>query len=79
MCTERVVFYRSAPVVVLHLRALGLWTDTVHPVVLVGKAAARPSEDRYLQRLEGFEDIFPIALYVWDRGVFANPQTAIDA
>ena len=49
VCSETVVFNRSSPVVVHHLRAVFFGTDTVHPVIFVCKAAARPAENRNRQ------------------------------
>ena len=64
MCTERVILDGSSPVVVAQRRTLVLRTDTVHPVIVVGKAAARPSQHRHLQRLECFKHILSVAVNV---------------
>ena len=79
MCAEGVVFDGASPVVVLHLGALVLWSDAVHPVILVGKAASRPAQHRNLKGLQSLEHVLAVAVDVWYLGVFANPQSAVDA
>ena len=64
MCAERVVLYCPAPVIVLHLRALALRAYAVHPVILVGKASARPSQHRDLEVLERIEHISAVSVGV---------------
>ena len=49
MCTKRIVFNRSTPVVVLHLGTFVARTNTVHPVIFIGKATAWPTQYRNLQ------------------------------
>ena len=51
MCTETVVLNRSAPVIINHLRTVCFRADTVHPVIFVGEATARPTENRNSQIL----------------------------
>ena len=41
--TEGIVFDGSTPVVVLHLRTIFTWADSVHPVILVCETSSRPS------------------------------------
>ena len=79
MGTKGVVFYSATPVVVLHLGALVLWSDAVHPVILVGKAASRPTKNRNLKCLQSFEYIFTITIDIGYLRVFSNPQSAVDA
>ena len=76
--TEGVVLDGASPVVVLHLWTLFLRTDTVHPVILVGEASARPTENRYLKGLKGVEHILTITIDIRYLGVFTYPQTSVD-
>ena len=46
VCSETVIFNRASPVVVHHLRAIFFGTDSVHPVIFIGEAAARPAKNR---------------------------------
>ena len=76
--TERVVLDGAAPVVVTQRGTILLGTDTIHPVVVVGKAAAGPAEYGNLQGFQGLEHILTVAVDVRDLGVFAHPETAVD-
>ena len=51
MCSETVVLNYTTPVCVDHLFSLLFRTDSIHPVILICKAAARPAEHRYLHFL----------------------------
>ena len=77
--TERVVLDRSAPVVVLHLRALAARSYAVHPVIFVGKAAAGPAQDGHAELLERVEYVGAVTVDVGDVGVGTYPQTTVDA
>ena len=76
---EAVVFDGAAPVVVHHLRAVLFRADAVHPVVFVGKAAARPAEDGDFQLLQGIEHVGAITVGIGNVGAFAYPEPAVDA
>ena len=76
---EGVVFDGASPIVVAQGRSLVTRTDAVHPVIVVGKAAARPSQHGHVEVFHGLKHIVAITLGVGDGGVFAHPQTAVDA
>ena len=77
--TEAVVLEGAAPVVVADFGALGDGTDAVHPVIVVGEAAAGPAHDGNLKLLEGVQDVEAVAVLIGDGGVLSYPQAAIDA
>ena len=79
MGSEVVVLDHATPVGVDPPRALLPEADPVHPVVLVGEAAARPAEDRRLQLLQGFDDVDADAPDIGDRRVLAHPHAFVDA
>ena len=78
MCAEGVVLDGASPVVVLHLGALLLRTDSVHPVILVGEAATWPAENRNLKSLQGIKHILAITVDIRYLRVLAYPQSTID-
>ena len=78
MGTEGVILDSSAPVVVTQRRTLVFGTNTVHPVIVVSKAAARPAHHGNLQCLQCLKDILTVAFDVGDRGVLTNPETSVD-
>ena len=79
MGAEGVVLHGAAPVVVHQLGPVFLGADPVHPMVLVGEAAAGPAEHRHFQGLESFQDVGPIAIYIGDGGIRSHPDTFVDA
>ena len=79
MGTEGVVLESTSPVGIEDLRALAHRSDTVHPVVIVGKASSRPSHYRDFKFPEGIEDIGTISVFVGNAGIRTNPDTFIDA
>ena len=79
MCTKRVILDGSAPVIVTQRWSLVLRSDAIHPVVIVGKTAARPAQHRNLQRLQGFEHILAVAVDVGNLRTFTHPETTVDA
>ena len=78
MSAERVVFLSAAPVVVDECATVFLWTDTVHPVIVVGKAASWPAHYWDVEVLECFEHVLAIAVDVRDVAVWTNPESAVD-
>src|SRR5690606_4912728 len=52
--------------------------DTVLPVVLVRKAAARPAHDGHLEFLQGLDDVVAIAARVRNRRVLSYPDALVD-
>ena len=79
MGTERVVLDGATPVVVLHLGAVLLGADAIHPVILIGETSARPSQHGDLQLLECVEHVSAITLGVGNGGVLTHPKATIDA
>jgi len=79
MSTERVVLNGSAPVGVDHHRTVLLWTDSVHPVIFVGEASARPAHYRNLELLESLNEVLSVTVDVWNIRIRTNPDTVIDA
>ena len=78
MGSETVIFDRSAPVVVDHFRTVLFRAYTVHPVILIGKAAARPAEVGDLQLFQGVEHIITIPLCIRYVRVGTHPKAAIN-
>ena len=79
MRAKRVVLDGAAPVVVLHLRTLRTRTDTVAPVILVGKTAAGPAQHGHLQVFQGLEHIVAVSVGIGNGRLGPYPQTAVDA
>ena len=76
---ETVVFEGAAPVVVGDAGAALQGADAVHPVVVVGEAAARPAHHRDLEPAQGLQHVEAVAVLVRDGGVLADPEAAVDA
>ena len=55
-----------------------LWTDTVHPMILVSKATTWPTHHRHLDVLQSLQHIVAVTLSVRNLRVRTNPQTTID-
>ena len=79
MSTEGVVLDHAAPVDVHHLLAAFPGADTVLPVILLGKAAARPADGGHADLPEGLGHVLSDALFVGDGAVLAHEDAAIDA
>jgi hypothetical protein len=60
-------------------RAFILWTNTILPVVLIGKTASRPTNDGYVQVLQRTKHIVTETASVRDVGILTNPDSAINA
>ena len=76
---KAVVLDHAAPVGVDHALAVCLRADAVLPVVLVGKAAARPAQVGNVQLLECLDYGLVVAMDVGNGGLFSHPETAINA
>ena len=76
MRAECVRLDHSAPV---GIECCGSLTDAVAPVVVVGKAAARPADVRHLKRLERGDHVIANAARVRDRGIWTDPYAIVDA
>lgn len=79
MGAETVIFHGASPVVVHHFGAVLLRSDTVHPMVFIGKTASGPAQYGHFQFFQGVEHIGAIALYVGDLRIFSYPESAVDA
>ena len=66
MRTKTVVLDGASPVVVTQRGALILRTDTVHPVIVVGKATTRPTHHGNLQSLQGLKHVLTVTLDIGD-------------
>ncbi|OPZ98255.1 MAG: hypothetical protein BWY72_00914 [Bacteroidetes bacterium ADurb.Bin416] len=79
MGTKRIVFDHPTPVGIDHLGSLAPGSDTVHPVIFVGKTTSRPAQVRYLDLFEGSDDVVAVAMGVGNGGIFAHPDASVDA
>ena len=79
VAAEVVVLGDAAPVGVDHGGAGPFGADAVHPVVLVGEAAAGPAQVGNPQRPQGLDHVVADAPGVGDRGVLPDPDAAVDA
>ena len=77
--TEVVVFCDAAPVGVDHGWAFFPRSDTVLPVIFVGKTAAGPANIGCLGLLERLDDIFPDPTFIRDGRILANPVSIVNA
>ena len=78
MGAEAVILGDSAPVSVYHFFTCGFFADTVHPVVLVRKAAARPAKNGHLKSLKRIGHIVSYPPCVGYRRAFAHINALID-
>ena len=69
----------AAPCGVERGRPLLGWADSFAPVVLVGKAAARPADVGHLQRPKGGHNVLADSARVRNRGIRANPDALVKA
>ena len=79
MGSETVVFYDASPVCVDHFWTFLIWSDAVLPVILIGKAAARPSEDRDPKIFQCPSNVIPEAVSIGYRRIFSDPYSAVNA
>jgi hypothetical protein len=59
-------------------RSFGRGPNAIAPVVAVGKATARPAEDRRLDRAHRIDKGLANATFVGNLGAFANPDAVVD-
>ena len=76
---EAVVLHDVAPVRVDDALAVGLGADAFLPVVFVGKAAARPAQNRELDVPERLDHVRAHAVDVRDGAVLAHVEPLVDA
>ena len=78
MCTETVVFNCTSPVIVYHFGAVLFRTDTVHPVIFIGKAATRPTKYGNLKFFQCIEYVGTITFDIGNIRIFSYPKSTID-
>ena len=76
---EGVVLHHAAPVRVDHTLSGFLRADAVLPVILIGKAAARPAQHRHANMPQRLHDVRSHAVYVRNRAVLSDKKAVIDA
>src|SRR5215831_5869810 len=79
MGPERIRFNDSGPACIQGFWALVSGSDSITPMILIGVAAARPSQDSKIEALERCDHIIAKAASVRNRRVFTNPDAVIDA
>lgn len=79
MGAEVVVFRDAAPVGVNHGRTLFAWSETITPMVLVGKTTSRPPQNRDMQVPQRRYHIVADAARIRDGAVLTHPNSFIDA
>ena len=79
MSAEAVVLQHAAPVRIDHLLALFLRPNAVHPVILIGKTASRPTQERNLHLPQCVHHIRAHAVYVLYAGIRTNVQSLVDS
>jgi hypothetical protein len=76
---EGVLIDHTPPVHVDSLGPLFARADAIAPVVVVGKAAARPAEVGDVQFFKRGDDVGADTLGIGGRRIFADPQAVVDA
>ena len=79
MGAERVIFHRASPRAIDFLRTLAAGTDTVLPMIVVGKATTGPAQYGDMEFFQGTDNIVAVTVGVRDRGAFAYPKATVDA
>ena len=77
MRSEAVIFGDISPVGINHCRTLTSRSDTVTPVILIGKASPGPSQVRDLNFFESINNIEPYTILFGNLHAFAHPITII--
>ena len=78
MCTETVVFNCTSPVIVYHFGAVLFRTDTVHPVIFIGKTATRPTKYGNLEFFQCIEYVGTITFDIGNIRIFSYPKSTIN-
>src|SRR5699024_2786197 len=79
MSTEGIILGYAAPVGVDHTLAALLGADSVFPVVVVGKPAAGPAEDRHPDMTKGFYHIRAHSLFIGNRRILPDKYAVVNA
>src|SRR2546426_135393 len=79
MRPEAVVLGVVSPMDVDGARPLGSRTDAVAPVIIIGKAAARPSQHGYADGFQVVHSLLAVAIDIRDARIPADPQASVNA
>src|SRR5438552_2403069 len=79
MRAEVVVLHRAAPMCVDHRRPLLARPDAVSPMILIGETAAWPAQHGNVELFQCCHDIVADAARIRDRGLFADPDSLVNA
>lgn len=78
MCSETIIFHCTSPIVIDHSGAVLFRTDTIHPMIFIGKTSARPTKHRHFQVFQCLKHIITIALGIGNFRILTYPQASID-
>src|SRR5215467_16339771 len=78
MRAKTIVFYITTPMDIDALGALRERSDSITPVVIVGEASSRPSQNRDTQFTKVLNSLFTITVDVGNRRSLADPQATIN-
>ena len=62
----------------LQMQIVKLETETVHPVIFIGKTAARPAKNGNLEVFQGIEYVGTVTFDIGYIGVLAYPKASVD-
>ena len=79
MGSEAIVLHNTAPMGIDHFLSSLLRTDSVLPVILIRKTAARPAQHRHLQLLQCLHHVCSHAIDIGNIRVFSDVNPLIDA
>jgi hypothetical protein len=74
-----VALCKSTPIGVYRFDAFLIWADSVHPMIIVGKASARPAQHGNAKLPERIDHILADPLNIGYRRIISNPKTPINA
>ncbi len=77
MSTEAVVFNGSTPVVIHHAGAVFLGSDTVGPVIFIGKTASGPTEHGNMKSAESVKHVISVTLGIGNGRILTYPDTTV--
>jgi hypothetical protein len=78
MGSEVIIFHYPAPTGIDNLLSLLSGADSILPMIMFGKTAARPPENRRSNLAQGFHHINSNPADIGDRGLLTNPKTLIN-
>ncbi len=77
--SKAVILHHTAPVGVNHFLTALLGTDTLLPVILVGKTASGPAKHGHVDLLQRLHHIRAHTLHIGNMGIFSHKNAFIDA